>query len=78
MPEYDATNYPRPMADDLTDAETGRDSAAEDLTTWPSSNLIPDSVDSSNQIYPRTIALIIRIHCQNCVHQFWRNISSHL
>jgi hypothetical protein len=41
MPEYDATNYPKPMTDDLTDAEVGRDSGPT-MARWPSSNVLPD------------------------------------
>jgi hypothetical protein len=41
MPEYDATNYPKPMTDDLTDGEVGRDSGLI-RSTWPSSNVLPE------------------------------------
>ncbi len=40
--QYDPTNYPAAMTDDLTDSEVGRDSASETLTAWPSSEVIPD------------------------------------
>jgi hypothetical protein len=43
MPEYDATNYPKPEADNLTDAEAGRDSASDTIRVWPSSNMVPDT-----------------------------------
>jgi hypothetical protein len=42
MPEYDQTNYPKPTTDDLTDAETGRDSSPRPMARWPSSNVVPD------------------------------------
>ena len=40
--QYDPTNYSDAMAPDLTDAETGRDSAAEDLSAWPTSTVVPN------------------------------------
>jgi len=43
MPEYDATNYPKPMTDDLTDAEAGRDSSPTPMSKWPSSNVLPST-----------------------------------
>jgi len=42
MPEYDPTHYPKPMSDDLTRAEAGRDGATPDPAAWPSSKLVPE------------------------------------
>jgi hypothetical protein len=42
MPEYDVVNYPKPMTDDLTDREVGRDDTKEPLKSWPSSNVLPE------------------------------------
>ena len=42
MPEYDPVNYPRPMADDLTHGEVGRDVPGPDPAGWPSSNVLPE------------------------------------
>src|SRR5207302_538119 len=43
MPEYDPTNYPDLMTDDLTSGEVGRDAPGPDPKAWPSSNLVPDT-----------------------------------
>jgi hypothetical protein len=41
MPEYDATNYPDPLAPNLTGGEVGRDPT--DLpAAWPASPLLPE------------------------------------
>ena len=41
--QYDPTNYPAGITDDLTDAEWGRDSGRETLRAWPSSEVVPDT-----------------------------------
>lgn len=43
MPEYDPTNYPGNMTNDLTSAEVGRDTPPVDPAAWPSSNLLPST-----------------------------------